>query len=252
MNKRIIIILLLFIFIGNLYAQPPELKPTFSAGAGVLITDTAHKGIGTQAYPLPFLSYRSGNLLIEGPFLSYSTGALEPLKLSFLIKLRSDGYDADDSSDLNGMKDRKLSFDGGLALSYELEPVRFNLEFLNDICGRHKGQEVRFWIDRRFQKAFDFEKLTLTPAAGIAWRSGLLNDYYYGVNEDETALGRPAYDVSSDWQPFVGLSGIYRFDSRWTLITSLKLEWLASEITDSPIVDQHQTWTFLSGLAYSF
>ena len=52
--------------------------------------------------------------------------------------------------------------------------------------------------------------------------------------------------------PFVGFGLDYLLDERWSIFSLFKNEWLGSEITDSPIVDQHSTISVILGLVYRF
>ena len=170
-----------------------------------------------------------------------------------IVKLRGESLDADDSSVVAGMSDRDFTVDGGLAATYASPNVGVLAgSFQTDLTGKHKGQEFRFEYMWPFLDAFGNENLIIAPSAGASWRTTLLNDYYYSIRPAEVTATRPAYKSGSDANVFAGVKALYRINEKWSCLGFVQSEWLGSEITDSPVVDQDYRLTALVGAVYRF
>ncbi|MEL7060199.1 MAG: MipA/OmpV family protein, partial [Acidobacteriota bacterium] len=76
-----------------------------------------------------------------------------------------------------------------------------------------------------------------------------LLDYYYGVRASEARPGRPAYEASAGFSPEIGIDAFYLSSGRWIWQAGLTWETFASEIEDSPIVEDSDSlsgYTFIS------
>ena len=238
---------------GNETKTSPNqaLQGQFLIGAGVLVKEEAYTGIDLKVYPLPFISYIGQKWSLQGTQFRYSLTGEDNFSVNTILKLRTEGYDADDSSALDGMSDRDASLDAGLGLTVSGKWGSLGTDLLTDAAGRHKGQEIRLTYSRQFRElGGGIENLGVGPFAGISWRSSSLNDYYYGVRYGEVRPGRPAYDSSDSTDFFAGIRLDYRLNEKWTLFTMFQTQWLGSEITDSPIVDRHHMSSFIAGLVY--
>lgn len=89
------------------------------------------------------------------------------------------------------------------------------------------------------------EKLSL-------YRNSQLNDYYYGVRSSEAIPGRPEYDVCDSIGLLTVLSLNYRLNKRWSVMGMAAIQWLGSEIIDSPIVEKDYMVSMLLGIMCRF
>jgi outer membrane protein len=87
---------------------------------------------------------------------------------------------------------------------------------------------------------------------GLNLRSENLNNYYYGVRGKEATANRTAYKSGSSVNPYAGVALDYQLAGRWSIFSMFRNEWLGSEITDSPIVDQDSKISVILGLLYRF
>lgn len=230
----------------------PDEQIGFFAGGGLLIQDKPLKGIDGQVYPLPFYMYQGRAFSIRGLSAIYDVLEEPAWTIRALAKFRTDGYEADDSSDLDGMSDRRNSLDLGAELWLGDSRGNVALGFMTDALGVHDGQEVRLTYSKRYRAVFGLEKLALRPIFGVSWRSDNLNNYYYGVRGKEARPGRPAYKSGESVNPFAGIALDYRLAERWSVFSMLASEWLSSEVTDSPIIDQDNVISVILGLMYRF
>ena len=227
-------------------------KTTLLIGAGMIIQDKPLKGVGSKVFPIPFYMYQGKAFSMRGISATYDVLDKETWTVRALARFRMDGYDADDSSDLDGMSDRRKSVDVGAELSVENSWGNISLNYTTDALGQHDGQEARFTYSKPVRAAFGIKKLALRPMMGFSWRSNNLNNYYYGVRSSEATAVRPGYKSGDSVNPFVGVGLDYLLGERWSIFSLFRHEWLTSEITDSPIIDQHSKISVILGLVYRF
>jgi outer membrane protein len=253
-NKIGLIIFTAFlIMISSLYAKPPytekQSQPDiFNVGAGFVLSTKPYKSADTEIYPIPFIFYKSGRLTFEGKSASYTLVEQEKWSISGITSWRFDGYDNDDSSVFEGMDDRKMSLDSGLQIAVDALSGKITGYWITDTLARHQGSEFQL----KYSKNFKSNKFSFTPGAGVSFQSSELSNYYYGVKNSEAAAARPAYKPNSTTIPFICLNVIYKVKDRWNFFGNVKYEFLDDEISDSPIVSEHYTFTLMGGLTYSF
>ena len=167
------------------------------------------------------------------------------------------GYDADDSSMLNGMRDRKSSFSLGLKLRSRTPLGTFIVSGGYDVTGRTDGFEGTLMYTRLVP--IGSSKLRLYPEAGLHYWSKKTSNYYFGVDSDETTdngnVVRTEYDLTGDTKNyFLGYSAAYPLTKRWGLTHSLHKTWYDDEILDSPVVDDDKASDLkvMFGLTYDF
>ena len=253
--KQAVYLLLITAIAGSVFAEqqaPRRPTSTLSAGAGLLITDKPHKGGDTEIRPIPLIFYRVDRLVFTGLQFSYYFIYEEDMSLSLIGAPRFEGYDDDESRTLNGMHDRDGTYELGVDLSKSFDWGTVSLTALTDVLGEHSGQEVQLQYERKLNNVLDVPSLDITPSIGINWRSKQLNDYYYGVEGTEATPARPEYHAGSTVGVLAGLRLDYPVDEQWSLFSSFNIEWLGSEITDSPIVNEHTMTSFILGAMYRF
>ena len=77
-------------------------------------------------------------------------------------------------------------------------------------------------------------------------------DYYYGVRSQEVTASRPAYSPNDAFNPVAGFDFYVGLSEDWLLISRMRLSFLDDEISDSPIVEDDMTQTYLIGVARMF
>lgn len=229
----------------------PE-EPVFMAGVGTLLVDKPHKGGDTEFLAVPMLFYQKDRLVLSGITINYYLIYQDGWAVSLLGAPRFEGYDDDESRHLNGMDDRERTYELGLQCSRTFDWGTVSTAFFTDILGEHEGQEIRLTYKQTFKDMLAVKSLNLTPMVGVNWRSKQLNDYYYGVEGSEALPARPEYHAGSSTGILAGLRLDYPAGERWNLFSSVNVEWLGSEITDSPIVDEDTMISLLFGAMYKF
>lgn len=234
-------------------AAPSKDESLFLLGPGVLYIRDPYKGVDEDIYPIPLFIYRGERLSIFGPRATYSLfGEKDRWGVEALFRLRLEGYEDNDSRCLRGMDDRDGTIELGMRYIHDLDFAVVSAEFSQDILGEHDGCEMRLTLSKAFNSVLGIESLRLTPIVGVNWRSGDLNDYYYGVRPSEALPGRRAYTADSAPGLLTALQADYKLSNRWSLFGLVSLEWLDDEITDSPIVARDQITSALLGALYKF
>jgi MipA family protein len=252
-NKILMILLSLLICsaaIAEDNSQTSKTDPNsmLLVGPGAWITVEPYKGMHTTVYPIPMV------VAVSAPFYYFIDTAgcrlFSDSNMTFDLigKIRTDGYNADNSDDFDGMHDRHMSFDIGGEFGISGDWGNLYARILTDALAQHDGQEFRI----TYAKEFKFELLKIKPSVGFALLSSNLADYYYGVRNSEARPGRPAYDPGESVNWFVGLNANYQLNDDWTLFTSITYYWLDDNIRDSPIVDRNYTMSILAGAMYRF
>ena len=230
----------------------PEDKASVYVGGGAVISSQPYVGTDVRAYPLPLFAYEGKRLYFRGLTGGYWLFTFDGLSVGPVLQPRFEGYEEDDSSLLGGMDDRDWSVDGGIGVSWLTDIGLFGVSFVTDLLGKHNGQELDFSYTLLFKWAgFDF-----IPSAGVRWKSDNLVDYYYGVESDEIrfdqAISRASYEGNDAVDPYLRMAVRRKLGGRWSLLGAIQYEWLDSEITDSPIVDDNYEASFLLGILYTW
>lgn len=100
---------------------------------------------------------------------------------------------------------------------------------------------------------FNHNKTTVYPSFGIAWYDKKYNNYYYGIDHQESGrAGLPAYTAKSGVSPFVSVTAFHDITDKISLLGSHRMEWFSSTQKDSPMTDSNLQSTTRIGVSYKF
>lgn len=260
MKHRLSYMTLFLAIFPTIFAAESEQAPAtvdlkyvpLQTGIGFAIVDNAQKGADTDLYVMPLLIDAKHHLFVFGTNIRYVLFYEDGWMFSAAGSGRLEGYKNSESTRLNGMRNRHDTYELGVSLSKEFSWGKLEGLFLADILDEHRGQEFRLTCSKSFADVLNINSLKLTPSVGFNWRSHQLNDYYYGVKADETIAGRPAYQVGSATNIITGLRADYTLNDKWNLFGTVNIEWLNSEISDSPLADKDYLLSFFVGTLYTF
>lgn len=229
---------------------PAKTRPIqLGAGAMVMASSNPYRGGDTVVLALPMLTYVGERFFVVSPRAGYTLVRNQLGSINVIADYRFKGEAFEAEGFLAGMEDRKNTAMAGMdAHMRTYGRCRLELSAMTDILDRHNGQEVNLSVNRNFR----LDKWLLVPSAGLVWRSGDYNDYYYGVRASEATDERPAYDPGTSLEWFARLLLRYKLTAHWSLATAARLEGLSDELRDSPIVDENYLVTVFVGLNYSF
>ncbi|HOW43476.1 MAG TPA: MipA/OmpV family protein [Candidatus Omnitrophota bacterium] len=216
-------------------------------GAGVMMIESPYKGVDDDVYPVPVLIFESQRFFVDKTVAGYYfNDKSHALRWAVIGSVRLQGYEADDSSDLNGMQDRDGALDGGLRMIWKNRIVEMILEGVTDVSGAHQGQELRLSVCKELFEGF------LTPKASIKWQSDDLADYYYGVRPNEARAGRVEYSADADFEYTAGITVGLPLGKKWALFGDIECAFLGDEAEDSPVVGQDTRMRYVMGVVYRF
>jgi outer membrane protein len=257
-GRKSVILLALLLFSG---AFAEDVNTTLLLGPGVVILSKPYAGKHAEVfpYPLSFFVYDRFYVAIDTVGARLMASRRGPAQegetywyFDAIGRWRSDGYDSDDSDELDGMHNRHKTFDVGGEFGVSGDWGSVTTSLVSDVLGVDNGQEVRVVYAKPFQNPFDVNNLKISPSVGLAWQSGNLVDYYYGVRRDEARPGRPAYDPGQAVNWLWGIDANYRLNKDWTLLAGFTYYWLDSDIRHSPIVSRNYAISIIAGAMYRF
>jgi outer membrane protein len=95
-------------------------------------------------------------------------------------------------------------------------------------------------------------RLSLAPVFGVSYKSGQLNDYYWGVHQDEVSVALPEYQAGGGFGAEIGLRAVYFLSRNLRVAVSMNYERLADEVAASPLAEDDHVIGYFSGLAWTF
>jgi outer membrane protein len=250
---------LAMILCANAFAE--DVNTTLLLGPGVVVLSKPYAGVHPEVFPYPVSLFIYDRFYIAIDTAGYRLlanrrGPAQPGETSWYLdaigKWRSDGYDSDDSDELDGMHNRHKSIDIGGEFGVSGDWGSVTASLVTDMLSQHDGQEFRAVYAKPFKDAFDVNSLSISPSVGLAWQSDNLVGYYYGVRRDEARAGRPAYDPGPAVNWLWGVDANYRLNKDWTLLAGFTYYWLDSEIRHSPIVSRNYAISIIAGVMYKF
>ncbi len=252
--KKIIIAFFLWIFFTSftcLAEEGAEKNSHDMVGLGVLVSDSVYKGVDRNVWPVPLVFIRKGKIAIKSVKAEYIFLEDKTREANFFIMPRFMGYDSKDSSDLDGMKDRKWSIDGGMEYSIIMPyfyDSKLSVSVTQDLLSESGGQEARLWIKRMF----DLRPFFIRPGLGIMWQSRKMADYYFGVEDSEQKSGRPSYNPGASVSYDLSADVFLFFSKNWALFSRSDFLFYGHNIKSSPIVRKGRSNSFIMGIVYAF
>lgn len=235
---------------GNAVRFASDSEPGWGIGATTSINERPFVGVDDQEESLPYFSGQYGRFAIEGLDMSFKLTANDTQRLSLVATPRyyevKEGF-ADDG-ELNGISTTKDTWFAGLGYNLNLSPVHVSAQALYDIGGESDGTELTLSVSSPFGK----NNWLVIPAVGLTWQDESLVEHFYGVEEDETAVGRPQYGDEASLNHHISLTGMWTPHQNWRLLASIKEESLGDGITDSPIIEEDRVGSMLFGVVYQF
>ncbi len=207
----------------------------FLYGFGLGLNQEIYQGYDYRIIPLPILGYRSENLSILGPFVSYDIVQLGDVEFTVQAAPRFQGFEEDDSEVFKNMDERKFSMDAGLGIKYEKQNWKISLSGMFDVLNRSNGYQLKADLGRVFR----YGPVFVEPSLSISYLDSDHVDYYYGVKSHETNELTYVYKGESALNGTIGLSvATPIFFSGFTMF-AVDYTRYDSTVTNSPLVDQN-------------
>ncbi len=217
--------------------QSNKQQSGFLYGVGFSSSTQIYKGYQQRTMVLPLIGFKSENLTVFGPFITYKFATFNHFSIAAKLSPRFQGYDQSDSYIFKGMKERKNSLDAGFELNYKNNGWQINISSLFDTLNRSNGYEIKTALSRTIIVGPIF----ITPTVSVNILDKNLVDYYYGVTENETNELRTAFIGQQAQNIAVGLSiATPIFLGSYTRL-AIQQTWFDSNITNSPLVDSNNS-----------
>lgn len=162
------------------------------------------------------------------------------------------GRDSNDYAQLRGLNEIDAAFEIGAKFAYTFGMFRPSVAVRQGFGG-HNGIVGEAAFDAVFYPTAATE-FTIGPRASFA--NGEYMRTYFNVSPAESAKsGRPVYDAGGGIKGVgVELTGRYRFNEQWALVSSVTYEKLIGDAKNSPIVRAGDDDQFSAelGLTYTF
>lgn len=235
------------VLLTNLCANNDDLS--LQVGVGVSTSTSPYKGISSVTIPLPDIELSYKSAFIEGINMGYNFYDTKTLQIGVIVIPTLLGYKSKDSHYLSGMDNRDMSLESGLRMKYNFENSFLSSTVSQDITNTSDGYT--------FNAAYNYtlcetKNSALSLYAGLEYLSDKKSDYYYGVKAKEATLIRPSYHADGALNPFIGLTQIFAFSEKWSIIANVEYKQFDSTIYKSPIIDDHYQIASYLAVMYTF
>ena len=146
--------------------------------------------------------------------------------------------EAADNADRAGMDDIDRAYELGLRVSYGAGPWNAFGSVRRGVDG-HEGLTGEIGAKYRTDLS---DRLSLWSGLTFGYGNGEYNDTYFGVDADEAAPGRPAYDIGGGFnKASISFEARYALTDSVALLGEVKYGRLIGDAGDSPVVqDEYQ------------
>lgn len=241
---NVISFLAIFTLISPVYANDkidrdtetpiPRSKNLYGIGIGILPKTSGSDEFRVLALPIINANYGDRfyiNALQAGVWLLDSDD--KRLRFGLATQARF-GWDADDGKLTRGMNDRDFTIDLGPTVRWQTNYGTFNAQWGFDIGGASNGQTAELQYIKNLIRGNTFK---LNSSMCVTWNNKKFNDYYFGVEANETSFTRPVYSAGSGTEFKVGVNGSYAIGKDSFVLFGTSVTRLSNEQYNSPIVE---------------
>ncbi len=118
----------------------------------------------------------------------------------------------------------------------------------HDVSGTHDGYEA--YIDYGY--GWRNQRWYIEPSFGLSYKSDALNNYYWGVRDDEASPALQSYVAGDGINAHARLALSYLINQHWTFSLVGEIERLNDEAAASPIVDNSNVVGYFAGFGFRF
>ncbi|MFI3309005.1 MipA/OmpV family protein [Ewingella allii] len=224
---------------------------TWSLGASALVDVNPYKGYDTKVLPVPIISYEGDDFYFHTLTAGYYLWKDDQNKFSLTATYIPFGFKPDDSDDsqMKRLDKRRGTLMAGLAYSHIEDWGTIRTTFNGDVLDNSDGMVA----DLAYLYTFHQDNWALVPGIGVQWSSSNENQYYYGINSNESRRsGLSSYSPDDSFSPYLELSAKYDINKDWQAFFMGRYIRLDSEVKDSPMVDKSYSGMLWTGVTYSF
>ena len=244
------ILVLLFIFLNTSAAED---KQKLTIGVGPYIQTQPYKDVDNIVLPSPVIFYDDGIFYIRwsraGVYFLGSKQDDYMWGFSLTAQPRTYSFEASDSDTLNGMDERKTTWEGGLAFSATYNKAYIEIMAVHDLMNRYDSWMIKTEI------GYDIEvgNFSFYPSVIIGYQSDDFVNYYYGVSAKEaTTSAHNEYSAEAGVQIGIQTYIKYPFTDELSTLINIRADKIPDNAANSPIVDNDYIYSGLVSLIYTF
>lgn len=220
---------------------------SLALGVAAVAVESIYLGGDSQITAFPAVDYKYKRFYFQGGNLGLHLIEGEAFELDLGIGANLAGdEDRGDSDRLDGMPDLSIPVNVFLQATHRSNLGLLELQLASEINNKHDGHSASLSYSIPWQAG----RWLLLPEVSVNHFSDEAINYFYGVDAESVAEGRPLYQASSDQVFQAGVTGFRPLDDRWTFFANLSVNSYGDEITDSPIVDEDGAVTLFAGITY--
>lgn len=234
------------------------------------LENPVHDGKEFDFNVLPSFYYYADKFYIENTMIGYTLHENESMSIDLKGAFNKDGVYFNDSF-LNTLiiadfitpgwvggevqtasgndVERDLSYMGGMSADFFLsDSLQISVGAAHDITDVHNGFQVNLMFSNRYENG----SFLLQTGMGVEYRSADLNDYYYGLSDTEVITILEGYQADGGINANLSIMAAYRINQSFSVIAHYKYEKLASELVESPLIEDSYSDFYFIGLSYQF
>jgi len=234
---------------------------------GALSRSSLFEGVETQASPTALIFGGYGPVFIEGNRFGHNfyrdgtwfASAVGNVR-SYTALSQEHINDSDFLSQYN-LDERTASLEAGVQVGRRFDGDWIGrVALLQDISNRHNAQEAELMAFRRdsFSPFESFGPIRLLSTLALQYQAQDLNDYYFGIDQDELALAtQQIYQANDGWSAELEFIATYDFEwskelGEWAAYAGLRHYQFSDTVVDSPIVETGLVQQYFVGLGKYF
>ncbi len=147
-----------------------------------------------------------------------------------------------------GMKTKDIAVELGVEMLTDGPWGALQLSAFHDVSGTHEG----FELYANYSYGWRDQRLYIEPSIGASYKSADLNNYYWGVTNDEAGVVVAPYEAEAglNWQARLMVG--YQLSRHWGLTLVAEDEHINDEAAASPILKERGVLGYFGGLVYRF
>ncbi len=222
-----------------------------SIGAGAAYNESPYRGYNENTKAIPLISYEGDTFYVRQTTLGFILSQSEKNELSLTASWMPLEFDPADNDDyaMQQLDKRDSTAMAGVAWYHHERWGTVKASAAADVLDNSNGWVGELSVFHKMQ----IGRLSLTLALGVLYYDENFSDYYYGISESESRRsGLASYSAQDAWVPYVSLTAKYPIGEHVVLMASAGYSELPEEITDSPMVDRNESFTFVTGVSWRF
>jgi len=247
---RLLLIISIFL-VTAIFADTKKQKITLGLGSYIQTQPYLHTD--TVIIPSPVIFYDDGLFYIRwsraGIYFLGDRGENLSWGFSLSVQPRVQSLDPTSSDILDGIDEKKSTFEGGLAFSLAYKDFYIESMLLTDILDHHDA-----WMFKT-ESGYDFKygDFKFYPSLILIYQSSNFLNYYYGVTkEEENSSIFNSYNTSSGIQVGFQTYIKYPLSENLSTLLNIRVDKLPKTVKDSPLIETDLIYSGLLSLIYTF